>query len=346
MMNGNETNSNRADRLLRNVSAVFLSAVLVLTLALMVLHDSFGWIATVEAVFNRGMNAGIDDGKFELRVDDGTLGYSDLYTFLGSLFSSFAGLTTDGDDPDDGTIKWRIDGSSDSLAPGSQGELRFQILTNDVDVNTILFSFDIQCFSASVVEEDDVETVTGLSEITETSGHTADEMNGADYLRTHLMFFRERTGNDEDDYQYSGLIDDISGFTLSPVQASAGVYNAVIYWVWPNTVGQVLLNSSVPADVSYLGSGSVISVLNATGETQDRERVKTYLKTHKVFYSGTSEDSMDYYSSLIDSLYTKRSAGTSFQSEFDTLSSGFNAADLLIGMNVNYITVSLVASRY
>ena len=50
MTNGNESNSNRADRLLKRISLVFLSAVLALTLTLMVIHDSLGWIATVEAV--------------------------------------------------------------------------------------------------------------------------------------------------------------------------------------------------------------------------------------------------------------------------------------------------------
>ena len=52
---------------------------------------------------------------------------------------------------------------------------------------------------------------------------------------------------------YSGFITDITDITLTPDAND----EAVIYWIWPNTLGQIALDSSLEADRAYLSNGAV-----------------------------------------------------------------------------------------
>ena len=304
-------------------------------------HFSLGWFSLGNQVSANGSSVSVATKNFELRVSEGNIGYENLYTFIDlPITDSSATMTSLAEGTD--SIIWRIAGESDVLSPGSQGTLEFDIVLLTANIEDIKFKLDFRCFTASIEEINDVEVVTGLSEITPTSSHSDEEKNGAILLSHHLMFFRNRTGNDESDYQYDGFIEDLSSFTLSPVQDALeeNVYHATIYWIWPNTVGQILLDSSNATDQGYLGE-DVVSLLNSSGETNDRSHVKNYLKNNMLFYSSSSD--LSYFGDLVDDLYTKRGLSETFQSEYDTLSAGYNTADLMIGMNVNYVCAMLNA---
>lgn len=305
-------------------------------------HMSMGWFSKSANSVITGSQVVVKTNDFELRVNSGNIGYPELYTFVDLPITDSSALSTSLSNGTDAII-WRIAGDSDVLSPGSQGTLEFDIVLLTANIEDIKFSLDFRSFTATIEEEDEEEIVTGLSEITSESEHSEDEKMGATLLSHHLMFFRNRTGNSESNYQYDGFIDDLSSFTLNPVQDALeeNVYHATIYWVWPNTVGQILLDSSVVSDQRYLGDG-VISLLNSTGETNDREHVKNYLKNNVLFYSSSSD--LSYFGDVVDTLYSKRGLSESFQSEYDTLSAGYNTADLMIGMNVNFTCVLLNAT--
>jgi hypothetical protein len=271
-------------------------------------------------------------------VADGNIGYSNLYTFL-SAFTTNDSLITNNTE-NGSTIQWRIADGSDTIKPGSQGVLEFTIVTSGTDPSSIHYDLDVMCYTAATTGSGDNITVTGLSEIKSTSAHTSDQKTGADCLRSHLMFFTGRTGETEATYQYNGFISDINDFTLTPEATNvANEYTAKIYWIWPNTIGQIMLDSSQTADQSYLGS-NVASLLTSTGETNDRTNMTNYLTTNvETMFIGS-----DSYSALIGTLYSNRTASTSFRTQYDKLSSGYNAADLMIGKNVDYIAVLLQAS--
>ncbi len=335
---------NQRNHLVCSFVAIIISGVL---LVYSVSHMSFGWFAATAKSNISGGQVVVATKEFELRVSDGNIEYEDLYNFVDlPITDSSATMTSLANGID--SIVWRIAGDSDVLSPGSQGTLEFDIVLLTANIEDINFGFDFRSFTASIEIVDDEEVVTGLSEITESSSHNDDEKMGAVLLSHHLMFFKNRTGDSERNYQYDGFIDDLSNFSLDPVQDDTedNVYHAKIYWVWPNTVGQILLDSSNNTDQRYLGNG-VVSLLNSIGEINDREHIKSYLKNNFLFYNESTESSyeekLSYYAGLIESLYTKRESSEIYQSEYDMLSAGYNTADLMIGMNVNFICAILNA---
>ena len=319
---------------LRKIKLIKIGSALMFV-AIMMIIMTIAWFTNNKENSASGMGVKVKADGFELRVEDGNIGYSDLYGHL-SLTTNNS-LTTGINSGD--TIQWRISGNSDTIKPGTQGVLEFTIITSGMDASSLHYDLDIQCYTAATSGTGENITVTGLNEIT-TNTVSQDDKDGANYLKSHLMFFKGRTGTSEANYQYNGFIANINDFTLTPTAtATANEYTATIYWIWPNTIGQIMLDSSQTADKSYLGN-DVVSLLNSTGETNDRSAITSYLNTNiSTIFKGT-----DSYSSLITSLYTKRTATTDYHDEYNALSSGYNAADLMIGKNVDYISVLLQAS--
>ena len=329
---------------MRRMSYIKMAAMVGFVVAIIV-FSSIAWFTMNREVEGTGAQMRSANTGFELKVSSGTIGYSSLYDYL-PLFSTNNSLITDSSE-DGSTIQWRISGNSDTIKPGSQGVLEFTIVENGADASSLHYDLDVLCYAAATSGTGDNITVTGLTEITSTSNAVSqNEKDGADYLKSHLMFFKGRTGANESVWQYSGFIDNINDFTLTPeATATEGEYTAKIYWIWPNTIGQILLNSSKTADHSYLGANA-ISVMNCEAptddSTNDRTKMTAYLNTNVSTMFCGSEN----YSGLISTLYANRSAtpAVSYQTQYDKLSSGYNAADLVIGKNVDYIAVLLKAS--
>lgn len=309
---------------------------------------TISWFSQNTSVSGNGMGVSVGANGFELRVSGESeesqgakIGYSDLYTYIDSSYSENTLLqTAAGHD----TIRWRMAGSDDKLKPGAQGELRFEIISSSANIDTLKYSLEIECYSATTVINNTTneEEVTGLTKILQTDANmTQEKKDGANYLKSHLMFFTDREGNSEADYRYSGLITDITDFTLTPDAND----EAVIYWIWPNTFGQIALDSSLEADRNYLSTGAV-SVLkhevcepSGTDFPNDRDKITDYLKTNGYVFKGNQT-----YSSLIETLYNKRGVPENYHIEYEKLSGGYNAADLAIGQNIDYVSVLLNAT--
>lgn len=309
---------------------------------------TISWFSQNDSVSAGGMGVGVGANGFELRVSGeneeaqgAKIGYSDLYTYIDSSYSENTLLqTAAGHD----TIRWRMAGSDDKLKPGAQGELRFKIISSSANIDTLKYSLEVECYSATteIDTTTNEETVTGLTKIEQTDPNmTQGKKDSANYLKSHLMFFTDREGNSEANYRYSGFITDITNITLTPDAND----EAVIYWIWPNTFGQIALDSSLEADKAYLSTGAV-SVLkhevcapSSTGVPNDRDKITTYLRTNSYVFKGNQS-----YSTLIDTLYLKRGSSTNYQIEYEKLSGGYNAADLAIGQNVDYVSVLLNAT--
>lgn len=349
------------ERKKRRSSLIKLLIMLVLSLVIWI-FATIAWFAMNDTVGANGIGVRAGYKGFELRVDDenestqgAKIGYSLLYRFIPEAFRGSDYLETGlvGGD----TIRWRMAGTDDKLRPGAQGELRFRIIPHGADIERLNYSLDIKCYTAvtttattaaqaaggnaqtTTTAVTGAAAVVGLNEITPAQQAPK---NGANYLDSHLMFFTDRTGQSESTYQYNGFIADIGNFTLTPTHITADgadYYEAVIYWIWPNTLGQIVLDSSDSGAAAYLGS-DVVSILDQTGETNDRSDVTTYLKNRDVF-SGTGD-----YSSLLDALNGKlaQNYAVDFHTEYDALSGGYNSADQIIGKTVDYVSVLLSAS--
>ena len=308
---------------------------------------TIAWFAMNKAVSADTMAVAVENRTFELKVNSGDIGYSDLYEYIPDAdYKDYTELQTN-TGANQETVRWRLtSGSSDVLKPGAQGVLEFEVVSNGSDISGLKYKLDLRCFTATTVTETTTdehnntvksERVTGLEEIT-SSTTSQDEKDGKTYLNSHIMFFKHRTGNSESIYQYNGFISDVSDFELELDSNN----KAKIYWIWPKTFGQIALDSSNISDRSYLGNNAV-SVLNSAGETADRGSVTTYLNSTKdnksVVFKGNGS-----YGTLLSSLYSKRENSENFTTEYTALSSGYNAADLVIGKNVGYILVMLTAS--
>ena len=335
------------ERKKRRSSLIKLLIMLVFSLVIWI-FATIAWFSMNTSVGAEGMGVRANAQGFELRVsgeDEETqgakIGYSDLYTYIDSSYSENTLLQTGaGHD----TIRWRMAGSDDELKPGAQGELRFKIISSGANIAALRYSLEIECYSATTELNltTNEKEVKALTKILQTDSNMAQaKKDGAEHLKSHLLFFTDREGSSEADYRYSGFITDITNITLTPDAND----EAVIYWIWPNTFGQIALDSSSEADRSYLSTGAV-SVLkhsvcepSGTDVPNDRDKLTTYLKTNSYVFKGNQT-----YTTLLDTLYSKRGSSDNYQIEYEKLSGGYNAADLAIGQNIDYVSVLLNAT--
>ena len=125
----------------------------------------------------------------------------------------------------------------------------------------------------------------------------------------------------------------------------------MIYWAWVNTFGQIALtsddsdyiNSNLPVLYEQEEAGNDDDDDDEDDELTDREKITAYLSNNAdiVFHGTANQD----YSETLATLYTKRQAEQDYQTEFDTMSDGYNAADQIIGGYIDYSLVQLTAKN-
>lgn len=306
-------------------------------LVVVIIFGSIAWFTSSKEVEGTGMQMTASYNGFNLQVENtGNIGFSPLYSFLEDSIHGNTGTITN-DEENGQYVQWRMTDGDDQLKPGSEGSLEFTVISTGADISSLHYSIKLRTFTeqVEVSEEEEngktvqVQNIIGLNEITDESG-SVDERKGSEYLKHHILFFKNRTGSVDDGYQYSGFISDPSDFELTLNDGKA-----TIYWVWVNTFGQLALTS---ADSTYIKSN--LPVLNASGETNDRSSVTAYMTSNadKIFNGSQN------YSALISTLYSKRSSEESYQDEYDKLSDGYNSADQTIGGYLNYVLIQLTAS--
>ena len=343
-------------------AAAFVVLIGILTMA---------WFAMNKNIGNGGMSVSFKSNGFELQVSGETIGFSDLYQFLNPKYRSNSGLTTNTSEGGQ-IIRWRMDTGDDELQPGSQGELHFTAISTGANLDNLKYNLHVTAYDAvteteSTTDEHDnvIETqvLKELIPITTEEGYLEVELNAADYINHHVMFFTGRHGTSKEDYEYFGFIDNKNLFDLT-LNNGAGT----IYWIWPNTLGQITLETEdssyingtpllyKPEEITILTEGELASLTEEGREEyqeelekyqeeleiyqSDRAKMTTYLKVHDSdIFSGTEN-----YSSLIDTMYTNRSAGNSYRTQFDRLSDGYNTADQTIGKNVEYVLIEMLVN--
>ncbi len=159
-------------------------------------------------------------------------------------------------------------------------------------------------------------------------------ISAANYLKGHIMFFGglgdTTAALDSDNYYYTTPYT-TRQFTKTITANNKG--NAIqipIYWMWTNTLGQIALADNSSALMKGI---SLVSDDIPQGEDVNPEKadLAAYLSANKTFiFTNTSESGFD--AALAD---------PSDSDNFKLLSSGYNAADQLIGMNVAYFMIDV-----
>ena len=306
-----------------------IKTVILLILAFIIfVLATIAWFTMNKSTTSAGMSVKAGNTGFELHVADGDIGYRDLYELIGLTPND----NTDTDSSAAGQmISWRMADGDSELKPGSEGVLEFTVTPAGT---TLKYSLDLLAYTATthVETEDEVETevIDALTEIPNDDS-SAGEAAAVDYINKHIMYFTHRTGTAQTGYTYSGFISDKADFELELTNGAG-----TIYWIWPNTIGQIMLEST---DTSYITGVPVLDTTDSEQYSEDRAALTAYMKTNaSSFFSGS-----DPYSTLIDTLYTKRGNGQSYKTEFDLLSEGYNMADQTIGNHIDYVLIHLLA---
>lgn len=160
------------------------------------------------------------------------------------------------------------------------------------------------------------------------------------YIKGHIMFFEnegqivttgdpgEETVVEDSSYYYTDpLINRHYEWSTNSTEVDE-VHHIPIYWMWPNTLGQILL------DGKYNMRSGIPLVKDVDNATEKAEMV-TYLKNNK---SIVFTNSADIDNSIIINHPT--------QTNFDLMSSGYNTADFTIGSNIDYFMIEVTVSLH
>ena len=314
--------------------------LLMMLIAFVIVFAGIAWFAMNRETSTGGMSIKSKANGFELKVSGNTIGFNDLYKHLDSNLTGNSGtITTTGEGGQ--VISWRMADGDDAVRPGSQGELEFEVISDRTDLSGLKYSLMITSFEAETHVETtsdglggkiSTEVVDNLHVI-ESPAYSGAALNAASYFNGHVLFFTGRTGNSKDNYKYYGFINDKEDFQLALNNGSG-----IIYWIWPNTLGQITLDST---DVGYISGTPVLDSAASTYST-DRINLTAYLKSNSVSIFSGNEN----YSNLIDTKKKKKDGALSYKTEFDKLSEGYNAADQTIGNYVDYTLIHMIVNGY
>ncbi|MBR6218113.1 MAG: hypothetical protein IKQ63_06295 [Eubacterium sp.] len=166
----------------------------------------------------------------------------------------------------------------------------------------------------------------------------------AKYIQGHIMFFGAEgtafgitdSSTDEEKaaaYYYATPYTDR---TITQTIVAGNKDKAVqvpIFWMWPNTLGQIALpdNSS-----GQRGGYPILQDTDSTGKA----RVKSYLLSQgeNIFDNYTTISSS--YNGYIDTVTGAYNSST-FSTAFNSLSSGYNKADNMIGTGISYFLIEV-----
>lgn len=188
-------------------------------------------------------------------------------------------------------------------------------------------------------------TIVAVSDVNTTDYNISNSylttlQSAENYIKGHVMFFKnegqivttgepgEETVVEDSSYYYTDpLINRHYEWSTNSTEVDE-VYHIPIYWMWPNTLGQILL------DGKYNMRSGIPLVKDANNATEKTE-MATYLKNNK---SIVFTNAADIDNSVIINHPT--------QANFDLMSSGYNAADFAIGSNIDYFLIEVKVSQH
>lgn len=266
-------------------------------------------------------------------------------------------------------IKWRLSenysaAEDKGLGPDSQGKLTFSVVPKRSGELNPSFALKLEGYKAdNQKKNEDGSYQVFQNHITPiTSSSDASAQKGVAHLNSHILFFKSRTniGTEQNPvYAYSGLLDkdaielkDIVAPSLLTGGKLIATENtpipATIYWIWPNTFGQMVFAGNENSNRTPVGANST-----------DRAEIQNYILNNLLtvfdesafnFESGTTDaqkiaairDKMTYSSGSGDDItYTFNGDTVNSGSNLSELTLGYNSADQKIGTNVNYVLLVL-----
>ena len=157
-----------------------------------------------------------------------------------------------------------------------------------------------------------------------------------------MLTSEELNGDTDTNKYYSGRIIDSFVYDTSEHQSDKTTlngqvaYEVNIYWIWPNTFGQIVLDAD---DDNLFGNAMFSS--KQSGVTTPRAELTNYITSNPSYFFSTSDLQS---SGTVASLVTPSSLSST--NALITLSNGYNGADQIIGENAQFVLVEMTVELY
>jgi len=353
-------------------------ASLILFSGIILVFASIAWFTMNKEVGTGGMSITTAGMPFEISVDSPYTQTPDYSGILSAEFGYSSDVHVTGstdsikwlmyDETFDSTNPMR------GLKPGSKGVFRFNIIPKTVGTYTIYFNpmitgyyaeFDLNS-GTGVIDPESIKTNASGTYILQTLSERAaakqteyEELieagNNAEanivlkekqacekaeqYLKGHLLLFEERDENGcysvlrKINQEYSKTFT----FTQEQVDNSTPI-PVTIYWIWPNTFGQILLDEG---DVKLHDNAMFDSTQTAIEGVTPRNELIAYICSNSGYFFESSNTSItgDGLSAYINGVVNNTSPDNLI-----ALSNGYNNADQIIGENIQILFAEMIVS--
>ena len=293
---------------------LIIKIIPVAVLAFILIAVSLAWFTIDKALDLDSFGMKSVDSPFELK----TVGSANVFKaeILDSNDYSKVSDVSNITSEENNKIYWLLDdesGMKNGINPGSHGKLTFYVVPKQSGELEIKFKLGITGY---------VEKKSGDS----ISYEKVTDENVTSFLNGHIMFFENY---DESDHRYSDFLSDET-FTRTFNDCKVDVPQEVnVYWVWPNTLGQILMKST----------DENLTEKNVLFDDDSKERLTfaEYIKGNiSLFLSGDADKEQN--KTVIEKILNGDKYSTA---QLSSLSSMYNDADEKIGTKVQYILVEL-----
>lgn len=294
---------------------LIMKIIPVAVLAFILIAVSLAWFTIDKALDLDSFGMKSVDSPFELK----TVGSAEelqaniLDSNDYSKVSDDSNITSD----ENNKIYWLLDdesGMKKGINPGSHGKLTFYVVPKQSGELEIKFKLGI----------------TGYAEKKSSDSVSYEKLNDeavTSFLNGHIMFFENY---DADTHTYSDFLHDET-FTRTFTDCKVDVPQEVnIYWVWPNTLGQILMKST----------DENLSEKNVLFDDNSKERsvFADYIKDNIGLFLSGDKANTDENKKAIEQIINGEKYSTT---RLSSLSSMYNDADEIIGTQVQYLLVEL-----
>lgn len=290
-----------------------------------------------------GNNATYDSGteinsmSGAINAADGTLGEYTYITNVSTGTTSTGNFyTTSGGS----TIKWRLesayDKTDDGLGPASYGTFTFYVVPKVTGTIEMKINLGLEGYMAEVDKNDDGSfEVNNLQVI----GSNHAKHMAVEYLNTHLMFFKGRTGSgtELDPYYYTDLING-EGLELTFNNCVIDrLIPVTVYWIWPNTFAEMTCIAAKGNIANPSGNTEAVNTVNEVRQFVV-DRREQLLRVNAATALSYMADTV-----VVDGENVSTFNTTKATSRLSELSIAYNSADQYIGTSIQYFLLSLTA---
>ncbi|MDO5147909.1 MAG: hypothetical protein Q4D76_00785 [Oscillospiraceae bacterium] len=356
-------------KVIKSKFIVMLAAMGVFVGAILVFRST-AWFTSNKDVSGNGMQMTAGDLPYELKTIGNNTGFQShlieavdgsqkdtpksLFEIAGITQKYKIGALSEGNgfftNSSNAEIQWHLDetqNDKDGLGPGSEGELTFYIVPKISTSFTAKFTLNIDGYTAvQTKNENGTYHVTSLTQITDAASST--KKQALDFLNGHILFFtgRHNVGTEgKPVYRYTGLLNNNElSFSFPnnevPIVKKDEPIEVKIYWVWANTFGQMVLDST------EINCNVPVWYDSATQSALQNYLLDNYDSVFKDMTMKQLRDKMTK-STVIDeeTVYTFDAEKVKTGTNFEDLSLSYNKADQNIGTNINYMLLILSAGQ-